>query len=157
MRTLVSSVIQHTMRNVTIAALLLSLVGCSEQIDERYATYADAQRAGAIRRGWIPAFVPASARDIADSHNLDTNRQILRFTIPPSQVGTMVSGLRPVSAEDGKAADELSARHGLRSASTAFLVCTGHLNGALAVDRQSGRAVYDTTVEWADDDCSQGA
>lgn len=141
------------MRNVTTAALLLSLAGCSEQMDETYATYADAQDAGAIERGWIPAFVPASARDITDSHNLDTNRQALQFTIPPSQVGPMVAGLPSVSAEDKRAAAELSREHGLGAATDAYVVCSDPLNGALAVDRESGRAVYDTTVEWADDDC----
>ena len=144
------------MRNVTTAALLLALVGCSEQIDETYATYADAQRGGAIERGWIPDFVPASARDITDSHNLDTNRQTLQFKIPSSNVGTMVARLRFVSAEDERAAAKLSTEHGFGAASEAYVVCSEPLNGALAVDRKSGRAVYDSTVEWADDDCSGG-
>ncbi len=143
-------------KNVTTIALLLSLVGCSEQMDETYSTYADAKRAGAIERGWIPAFVPASARDILDSHNLDTNRQTLQFTIPPSQIGPMVAGLRSVSAEEKKAAAALSREHGLGAASEAYIVCSEPLNGALAVDRESGRAVYDTTVEWADNDCFRG-
>jgi hypothetical protein len=60
------------MRNMTITAILLTAAGCSDQMGETYATYADAQPAGAIERGWVPAFVPSSARNIADSHNLDT-------------------------------------------------------------------------------------
>ena len=144
------------MRKVTTSALLLALVGCSEQVDESYPTYADAQRAGAVDRGWVPAFVPASARDIRDTHNLDTNRQTLRFAIPPSQVATMVSGLRTVSPKDKRAAAKLSREHGFGAASEAFVVCSDILNGVLAVDRESGRTVYDTTIDWTDDDCFSG-
>ena len=144
------------MRNMTIAVLLLSVTGRSEQIDQTYSTYADAQREGAVERGWVPAFVPSNARDIADSHDLDTNRQTLQFTIPPSAIGRMVEGLRRVSIADQRAAAELFREHGLGAASEGYGVCSEqHLSGALAVDRESGRAVYDTTVEWADDDCSE--
>lgn len=154
LRTLARSAMFPPMRNMTIPVLLLSLAGCSEQIDETYSTYADARRAGAIERGWVPAFVPSSARDIADSHNLDTNRQTLQFTIPPSAIGKMVARFRAVSVTDRKAAAELARVHSLGAASEAYVVCSEHQNGALTVDRESGRAVYDTTVEWADDDCS---
>jgi hypothetical protein len=143
------------MRNVTSASLLLLLAGCSEQIVETYSTYADAQRAGAIERGWVPDFVPASARHIVDSHDLDTNRQTLQFAVPPSDVGPVVAGFPFVSDEDNKAAAALSREHGIGTASEAYLICSKLRNGALAVDRKSGRAIYDTTVEWADDDCSR--
>ncbi len=152
LRTLTPSWMLPPMRHVTTVVLLLSLAGCSEQVDATYSTHADAQRAGAIERGWIPTFVPPTARDITDTHDLDTNRQTLQFTIPSSDVGKMVAGLRSVSAKDQSAAAEL-VEHRLGAASEAYIVCSEPLNGALAVDRESGRAVYDTTVEWADDDC----
>jgi hypothetical protein len=142
------------MRSMTIAALLLSMGGCSEQMGETYSTYADAQRAGAIERGWIPTFVPLSARDITDSHNLDTNAQTLQFTVPPSAVGKMVARLRAVAGNDQSAAAELFRKHSLGVLSKAYVICSEPRNGALAVDRESGRSVYDTTVRWADDDCS---
>ena len=144
------------MRNGATFALLLSLFGCRDQVAATYATYADAQRAGAIERGWVPAFVPSSARDITDSHNLDTNRQTLRFTIPSSEVEAMVSGLRVVSVDEKRAAADLSQRHGFGPASKTYVICSKPLNGALTVDRESGRAVYDTTLEWADNDCTPG-
>jgi hypothetical protein len=34
---------------------------------------------GAVARGWIPEWLPASAKDIRESHNLDTNRVWLKF------------------------------------------------------------------------------
>jgi len=142
------------MRSMTITAILLSVAGCSDQMNETYATYADAQRAGAIARGWVPAFVPSSARDIADSHNLDTNRQTLQFTIPPPDISRMVARLSSVSAKDQRAAAELSKKHRFGADAQTYIVCSKPLNGALAVDRQNGRSVYDTGIEWADDDCS---
>ncbi len=65
----------------------------------------------------------------------------------------MVTGLRLVSAQDTKAAAELSKANGLAVGAAAYVVCSEHQNGALAVDHTRGRTVYDTTVEWADDDC----
>ena len=137
------------------AGLLLSLVACSDVREERYARWADAERAGAIERGWVPAFVPVSAHDIRDLHDLDTNAQTLEFAIRPSDVQAMVAGLRSVSADDKSVAAELSRGLGLPDASEAYVVCSKSLNGSLVVDRESGRAVYRTPVEWTDDDCSQ--
>lgn len=121
------------MRSFVSFALLLLMAGCSEQIDKTYSTYADAQRSGAIERGWVPAFVPSSARDITDSHNLDTNRQTLQFTVPPSEIGKMVRKLPPASAKDQRAAAELYRQHGLGASSVTYVVCSEPLNGALAM------------------------
>ena len=141
------------MRSFATTILLLLLLGCNEQIDESYSTYSEANRAGAVERGWIPPFVPTSARDLEDSHDLDTNRQTLRFTIPPSAVADMVSGLGVISAEDKSDASELIDRHALAAESKVYVVCSGYRNGALAVDAENGRAVFSTTVNWVDDDC----
>ena len=147
------------MRKLPAIALLLSLGACGaqidEQIEERYATWFEAQSAGAIERGWVPYFVPETARDIRDSHNLDTNAQRLQFTVPPSNVSAMVSGLRRASADDKTAAAELAREFRFGGASDAYVVCSDIRNGALIVDRESGQTAYDTTVRWADDDCSQ--
>lgn len=142
------------MRKLVAACPLLLLVGCSDWVKESYASRADAERAGAIERGWVPAFVPASAHDIRDIHNLDTNAQTLEFTTRPSDVQAMVAGLRSVSAEDNSAAAELSKHLGLTGAAQAYVVCSEILNGALVVDRETGHAIYRTPVDWADDDCS---
>jgi hypothetical protein len=142
-------------RKLATIALLLALGACDEQLDETYATWAEANQAGAVKRGCIPAFVPPSAYDIRERHDLDTNAQRLEFTVPPSDVGRMVAGLREVSADDRIAAVELSEKLGLAGASEVYVVCSDVLNGALIVDRRSGRAAYETPVRWADDDCSE--
>lgn len=137
-----------------IAIVLLSLSACSEQVEEAYPTWAEAQRAGAVERGWIPAFVPQSARQIRDSHDLDSNRQTLFFVARPSDVDAMVDRFSSVSAANQAAASDLSSEHGLPPTSDAYKVCAKPLNGALVVDRDTGRAVYTTAVNWADEECS---
>jgi hypothetical protein len=129
------------------------LLGCNEQIHESYSTYSEARLAGAVERGWIPSFVPTSARNLKDSHDLDTSRQTLRFTIPPSAAADMVSGFRVSSTEDKTAASELIDQHALAAASKVYVVCSGYRNGALAVDAENGHVVFSTTVNWVDDDC----
>ncbi|WP_256776374.1 MULTISPECIES: hypothetical protein [unclassified Stenotrophomonas] len=54
--------------------------GCTGEV--MYAAYPD--RAAAIRhdavgRGWIPAWIPASAIDLREAHDLDTNESALGF------------------------------------------------------------------------------
>jgi hypothetical protein len=137
------------------AALLLSLAACSEQVEETFPTWAEAQRAGAVDRGWLPAFVPSSARQIEDTHDLDSNRQTLQFTAPPSDVSAIVEGLGPVLAENESGAADLLKKHGFSSAAETYVRCSRPLNGALVVERASGRVVYSTTAEWPDAVCAQ--
>ncbi len=51
----------------------LAVLGCLERIESSYATLGEAKRDGAIERGWIPGFLPPSAREIHEVHDLDTN------------------------------------------------------------------------------------
>lgn len=141
------------MRCLVATILSLFLLGCSEQVEETYSTYSEAQRAGAIERGWIPSFVPSNARDIKDTHDLDTSRQTLSFIIPSAAAAGMVSGLRAVSAKDTRAASKLIDQHNLTASSNVYVVCSTDRKGALAVDAETGRVVFTTTVGWVDDDC----
>lgn len=142
------------MRKLSAAALSLSLVACSEQVEASYGTWAEAERAGAVERGWVPAFVPQSARDIRDSHNLDTNAQTLRFIAPPSDLKAMVAGLPSASLLDEDVRTELVEELGVEEASAAYyMVCPEGAAGALIVDHQGGRALYKTLLQRADGSC----
>ncbi len=141
------------MKAMTIPFFTLLLAGCGEQIDKNYATYVDAQRAGAVEKGWIPAFIPSSASDIVDSHDLDTNRQTLQFKLPPSAIGGMVAGLRKISTNDQNALADLLDKYATGRDSEGYVVCSEVQNGALIVDAERGKAFYDTIVSWLDDDC----
>jgi hypothetical protein len=140
---------------IPLAAFCITLLsGCGDQITETYASHADARRVGAVKRGWVPGFVPASARDISDSHDIDTNRQTLRFKVPATAVPAMVQGLDRIRDE----ADivRMARSRGLGTATQSWLVCTQPVSGVLFVDRTSGSALYDTTIEWAERACSKG-
>jgi hypothetical protein len=65
-----------------------------------YETHSGAVHDGAIERGWIPAFMPPTARDLREVHNIDSNRQWIRFTVPASDAREMVGTLRRVEAPE---------------------------------------------------------
>jgi hypothetical protein len=73
-----------------VLLVALALVGCDCRAVS-YSTLDAAKADGAVRRGWIPEFVPASARDIRMSYDLDTNEIWLRFAISPDAIGSMLS------------------------------------------------------------------
>jgi len=65
---------------VTIAAVLC---GCTDDVvDASYSTQAEAEKAGAVEHGWVPAWVPPEARQLREVHDLDTNESALSFTLP---------------------------------------------------------------------------
>lgn len=66
----------------------------------------------------------------------------------------MVESFPPASVANQAAVSDLSSEHGLAPTSDAYMVCAKPLNGALVVDRESGRAVYTTAIQWADEACS---
>lgn len=58
-----------------------------------YPSLAEARADGAIERGWLPAFLPASSRDIAEIHNLDTNERCARATADPRELSSLTHEL----------------------------------------------------------------
>jgi len=73
----------------------LGILYAGEDIHAEYATYADAEADGAVERGWIRDFVPTSAVNIRDSHNLDSNAQWMSFEFDPSDRPKMEEKLAP--------------------------------------------------------------
>lgn len=72
-------------------AVLLLIAAC-ERLETAENVYQDAKEAisaGAMERGWIPAFLPPSAKEIIEKHNLDTNEVWLRFLMDPSELGSI--------------------------------------------------------------------
>lgn len=89
-------------RIIALALLSALLIGgvtlCyrAEIMVSTYATHADAVADGAVVRGWMPAYVPPSARDIREVHNIDTNQQWLRLRLPAHDARAMVGAMEPV-------------------------------------------------------------
>jgi hypothetical protein len=82
---------------VILVIASVSYVSHLENPTQRYATYEEARRAGAMAEGkWIPAFLPKSSSSIVETHDLDTNALEIRFDYMPGDLGT----LRQECAED---------------------------------------------------------
>src|SRR5690606_35713915 len=69
-------------RLVAFAAAMLASACTNDVLDASYPTQAEAVAAGAVQRGWIPAWVPPEATDLREVHNVDTNESALLFTLP---------------------------------------------------------------------------
>lgn len=66
----------------TYLCLAALLAGCDDRMRASYPDRTAAEQDGAFRRGWLPSWMPISARDIEEIHDLDTNAQAIRFTVP---------------------------------------------------------------------------
>jgi hypothetical protein len=85
-------------RVLAVGFLLLVLsVGCDygDVVTESYATLAEAEKAGAIARGWIPPGLPPSSYELREAHNADTNRRWGLFNFAPSEGAALRQRLQP--------------------------------------------------------------
>jgi hypothetical protein len=89
-----------TWRSVAIyGSVLLAATACSfGQTDEaRYASYAEAERAGALYGGgYLPMLLPKSARGIVEEHNASTYRMLLMFGFNEVDRDAVTTGCRPL-------------------------------------------------------------
>jgi hypothetical protein len=86
------------MRSIIFAAAFLSLSSC-DVVTSRYATLDDARRDRLFERGWLPVVLPASARDIKVSNDLDLNHSQGEFSFDHADFAAFAARLR---ARDGK-------------------------------------------------------
>ena len=76
-------------------AFLASLQGCApETVQSRYDTYVLAERNGAIRAGWLPQWLPKTATNVAEIHNIDTNAVMWGATVPLGQEVSLPEGCK---------------------------------------------------------------
>jgi hypothetical protein len=90
---------------IVLPVLLLALAGCEKSPVNRYASRAQADTAGAVDRGWVPNFVPESASDIVESHDVEANQARVEFTVPADELDLMVArgALLPLPKSFGRA------------------------------------------------------
>ncbi len=71
--------------SIILGAFILITVflfyGCNEKIESYYKDFNIARKTGAIEKGWIPKYIPNSACDIREIHDLDTNEVWIVFKI----------------------------------------------------------------------------
>lgn len=78
---------------------MLVLAACSEQPYRHYATAGEAVTAGEHGRGWLPAWLPGSARDVHLQGDLDNGAWWLRADLTPAAADSLRRALVPVSAD----------------------------------------------------------
>jgi hypothetical protein len=75
---------------VSIGAIvvLALLAGCEkqEQTTNVYPDRAAADAAGAIERGWIPEWIPNTAKELREIHDIDTNRSMLALRYDRAEI-----------------------------------------------------------------------
>ena len=75
-------------------------------ITNSYATLTEAQAAGAVTRGWLPAMVPAGAHDIREAHDgRDSRRRWGIFSFRPEDADQLRSRLGSERSFAGLGAD----------------------------------------------------
>lgn len=91
-----------SLRSILLALIACSVLGCSDFVTEKYSKFDEATKAGAVARGWLPAFIPRSATDITLVNDLDTNHQWLKFRIPASEVSEMTKGMNAITIAEAR-------------------------------------------------------
>lgn len=91
------------MNQAAVTTLVLStmlLISSCERFDTIERTYPDmatAISAGAIEKGWIPTFLPMSAKDIRLQANLDTNEVWLGFSVQTKDQSFLEKSCRKIN------------------------------------------------------------
>ncbi len=88
------------LRSIALAVAVsagLAFASCRDLdvVTGAYDTLADAQRAGAIERGWIPRGLPSGAHEIREAHDLDRHRQWGLFNFSAADGDALRATLRP--------------------------------------------------------------
>lgn len=93
----------HKMRWILpLLLVLMLLTGCNlfgEQVSAEYRDYAEMEKAEMVEKGWVPPFIPASARNIRLLYNVDTNAVMLGFGFETSDQEAMTSACTPATAD----------------------------------------------------------
>lgn len=70
-------------------AIGIAALNYFENPNSTFRTYEELQASGLIERGWISPYLPRSATDIKESHDLDTNRGWASFKYTPGDVAVI--------------------------------------------------------------------
>ena len=67
---------------------LFGMTGCSESVSNYFRNYEEARESGIMNRGWIPGFIPGSAREIKEHHKMDAPHIYVEFSFDPGDIYT---------------------------------------------------------------------
>lgn len=120
---------------VALIVLILTtgvLTACAAEVPEVSYRNLDAAMAdGAVDRGWVPDWLPPSAQDIKEKHDLDTNRQIMRFTAPSWNGESLPDHCRSIESTEPSSLTAPWWKESIDETAIKVFVCDG---GFLAID-----------------------
>jgi hypothetical protein len=83
--------------SVGVASILLG--GCGDRRESFYASLSDADKDGAVTRGWIPNdLLPGSSRAIHEVHELSPSKEWCASEFPPADSEALRKNLKSVDA-----------------------------------------------------------
>jgi hypothetical protein len=104
-RTTVLSALPFIVGLLGVAAAV-RLCFAAERPVRHYANYAEAKAADALGpRGWIPAWVPATAYDIHDQHAVDSSSRCIRLSLPSTEAEQLQRVLEPLQPHEVESLD----------------------------------------------------
>lgn len=82
-----------------VVAVVLSFCSSCGRYEDSYASIQDAERDGAVSRGWVPKQLPNSGRQLTVWHDLDTNRCFGKLKFSPSSDTGWEASLQAVHSQ----------------------------------------------------------
>ncbi len=83
-----------------MAVALLVGGSCLDVVTSRYETRAEAEADRLFERGWLPAILPSSSRDIRTRNDLDSNHSEGEFAFAPQEAAVFIRQLRRMAAAE---------------------------------------------------------
>ena len=91
-----ATVIGTTVRLALAIPCCLAIAGCSDVSEKCFPSLADREAQGMVARGWIPAGLPRSTKDVRVRWDIDTNAVRGRGQVPMGDVAALVGELAPL-------------------------------------------------------------
>ncbi|HXF14761.1 MAG TPA: hypothetical protein VN517_16515 [Terriglobales bacterium] len=86
---------QVWMAVTALLCLACSMIGChGDRRESFYSSLADAKKAGAVDRGWIPDFLPESSRNVHELHTVSSPTTWCAFEFDPTDSAILRKSLK---------------------------------------------------------------
>jgi hypothetical protein len=72
----------------------------TENPKSAFESYEEMERSGLIAAGWLPQYLPSSATNIEESHNIDTNRVWAAFRYQVGDLDSVESACNRIAEND---------------------------------------------------------
>jgi hypothetical protein len=96
--TIVDKVVRAAMLVLCVGLISILLACRSDHRESFYPSLADADKEGAITRGWIPDFLPGSSQAIREVHEISPSKEWCSFEFLPTDSQGLRKNLKSVNA-----------------------------------------------------------